>query len=171
MKLLMHICCGPCTTYPLSVIREEGIEPVGVFFNPNIHPIDEFKRRRENVEKLAQIKGLKVNYFDDFRQPDWENFKGEEGQRCTMCYTVRLEQAAKLAASEGYDAFTTTLLVSPYQKHELIKELGEKFAAQYGIKFFYRDFRPGFRQGQKEAKDLGLYRQKYCGCIISLGQR
>lgn len=171
MKLLMHICCGPCTTYPLSVIREEGIEPVGVFFNPNIHPIDEFKRRRENVEKLAQIKGLKVNYFDDFRQPDWENFKGEEGQRCTMCYTVRLEQAAKLASSEGYDAFTTTLLVSPYQKHELIKELGEKFAAQYGVKFFYRDFRPGFRQGQKEAKDLGLYRQKYCGCIISLGQR
>jgi len=171
MKLLLHICCGPCTTYPLSVLREEGIEPVGVFFNPNIHPVDEFKRRRENVEKLAQIKGLKVNYFDDFRQPDWENFKGEDLARCTMCYTVRLEKAAKLAAEGGFDAFTTTLLVSPYQKHELIKELGEKFARQYGTRFYYRDFRPGFRQGQKEAKDLGLYRQKYCGCIISLSQR
>jgi predicted adenine nucleotide alpha hydrolase (AANH) superfamily ATPase len=171
MKLLMHMCCGPCSTYPLSVIRQEGIEPVGVFFNPNIHPIDEFNRRRENVEKLAQIKGLQVNYFDDFSQPDWESFKGEDDLRCAMCYSVRLEQVAKLAASEGYDAFTTTLLVSPYQKHELINELGEKYAAQYGVKFYYRDFRPGFRQGQKEAKDMDLYRQKYCGCIISLRQR
>jgi predicted adenine nucleotide alpha hydrolase (AANH) superfamily ATPase len=171
MKLLMHMCCAPCSVFPLAQLREEGIVPDGVFFNPNIHPVEEFQRRRENVEKLAGIKGLKVSYFDDFRQDDWESFGGTGDARCTMCYAVRLEKAAELAAEGGYDAFTTSLLVSPYQKHDLIKQLGEKFAEKAGVKFFYRDFRPGFRQGQQEAKELGLYRQKYCGCIISYNSR
>ncbi len=168
MKLMMHMCCAPCSTYPLSVLRQEGIEPVGVYYNPNIHPIEEFERRRSTVEQFAAIKGLQVQYFNDFRQPDWEAFAGPGDARCTMCYTTRLKKVAELAAEQGFDAFTTSLLVSPYQKHDLIKQLGEKYAALYGIQFYYRDFRPGFREGQKEAKDLGLYRQKYCGCIISL---
>lgn len=168
MKLLMHMCCAPCSTYPLSVLRREGIEPVGVYFNPNIHPIEEFHRRRDTVEQFAAMKDLTVQYFDDFRQPEWETFSGPDDARCTMCYTIRLQKAAELAASGGYEAFTTSLLVSPYQKHDLIRQLGEKYAAQYGIDFYYMDFRPGFRQGQQEAKELGLYRQKYCGCIISL---
>lgn len=168
MKLMMHMCCAPCSTYPLSVLRQEGIEPVGVFYNPNIHPIEEFERRRSTVEQFAAIKGLQVQYFNDFRQPEWEAFDGPGEARCTMCYTLRMKKAAELAAEQGFDAFTTSLLVSPYQKHDLIKQLGEKYAALNGVQFYYRDFRPGFRQGQKEAKDLGLYRQKYCGCIISL---
>jgi predicted adenine nucleotide alpha hydrolase (AANH) superfamily ATPase len=171
MKLLMHMCCAPCSVFPLAQLREEGIVPDGVFFNPNIHPVEEFQRRQENVEKLAGIKGLKVSYFDDFRQGVWESFSGTGDARCTMCYAVRLEKAAELAAEGEYDAFTTSLLVSPYQKHDLIKQLGEKFAEKAGVKFFYRDFRPGFRQGQQEAKELGLYRQKYCGCIISYNSR
>jgi len=168
MKLMMHMCCAPCSTYPLSVLRQEGIEPVGVFYNPNIHPIEEFERRRSTVEQFAAIKGLEVQYFNDFRQPEWEAFSGPGEARCTMCYTTRLKKIAELASEQGFDAFTTSLLVSPFQKHDLIKQLGEKYAALYGVEFYYRDFRPGFRQGQKEAKDLGLYRQKYCGCIISL---
>ena len=168
MKLLMHMCCAPCSTYPLSVLRQEGIEPTGVFFNPNIHPIEEFQRRRDTVEQFASMKGLNVQYFDDFRQPAWEKFSGSEDARCNMCYSIRLQKAAELAASGGYDAFTTSLLVSPYQKHDLIRQLGDKYAGQYGISFYYKDFRPGFRQGQQEARELGLYRQKYCGCIISL---
>lgn len=168
MKLMMHMCCAPCSTYPLSVLRQEGIEPVGVFYNPNIHPIEEFERRRSTVEQFAAIKGLEVQYFNDFRQPDWEAFPGPGEARCTMCYTTRLKKVAELASEQGFEAFTTSLLVSPYQKHDLIKQLGEKYAALYGIQFYYRDFRPGFREGQKEARDLGLYRQKYCGCIISL---
>jgi predicted adenine nucleotide alpha hydrolase (AANH) superfamily ATPase len=167
MKLLMHMCCAPCSAFPLSQLRQEGIEPEGIYFNPNIHPIEEFERRRENVARLAEIKGLKVEYSDDFRQPEWESFNGTDDARCTMCYAVRLEKTAELAASGGYDAFTTSLLVSPYQKHELIKQLGEKYAAKYGLEFLYRDFRPGFRLGQQEARELGLYRQKYCGCILS----
>lgn len=170
MKLLMHMCCAPCSTFPLAQLRQEGIEPVGVFFNPNIHPIEELERRRENVVKFADIKGLKVEYFGDFRQQEWESFCGSGDARCTMCYTLRLKKAAELAAAGGYDAFTTSLLVSPYQKHDQIKQLGEKFAEKYGVSFFYRDFRPGFRQGQQEAKELELYRQKYCGCIISFNE-
>ncbi len=171
MKLLMHMCCAPCSTYPLSQLRQDGIEPVGVFFNPNIHPIEEFERRKETVKQFAEIKDLKVEYFDDFRQPDWENFTGVPEERCTMCYTVRLQRLAELAANGKYDAFTTSLLVSPYQKHDLIKQLGEKLADQYGVQFYYRDFRPGFRKGQQEARELGLYRQKYCGCIKSFYER
>ncbi len=168
MKLLMHMCCAPCSTYPLSVLRKEGIEPTGVYFNPNIHPIEEFQRRSATIKKFAAIKGLTVQYFDDFMQPDWEKFNGPEDARCAMCYAIRLQKSAELAASGGYEAFTTSLLVSPYQKHDLIRQLGEKYAGQYGVVFYYSDFRPGFRKGQSEARELGLYRQKYCGCIISL---
>ena len=170
MKLLMHMCCAPCSTFPLAQLRQEGIEPVGVFFNPNIHPAEEFERRKETVIQFAKIKELKVEYFNDFSQEVWESYAGTGEARCTMCYSIRLEKAAELAAAGGYEAFTTSLLVSPYQKHDLIKELGEKYAAQYGVDFFYRDFRPGFRQGQQEAREMGLYRQKYCGCIRSLNE-
>lgn len=168
MKLLLHMCCAPCSTYPLSVLKDEGIEPEGLFFNPNIHPLEEHTRRMENVRILSECKGFKVNYFDDFDQTRWENYEGPEASRCAMCYGIRLEKAAAYAAEKGFDAFTTSLLVSPYQKHELIKELGERYAAKYDVGFYYRDFRPGFRQGQQQAKELGLYRQKYCGCIKSL---
>lgn len=167
MKLLLHMCCGPCSVYPISVLQEDNINFEGLFYNPNIHPIDEFQRRKENVEKFAQIKGIPVTYFDDFKQSVWEALKDDNRQRCSMCYTIRLDKAAQYAKEKGFDAFTTTLLVSPYQNHELIKELGERLSEKYGIGFYYRDFRPGFRQGQQMAKEMELYRQKFCGCIIS----
>ncbi|NTV88951.1 MAG: epoxyqueuosine reductase QueH [Clostridiales bacterium] len=167
MKLLMHMCCAPCAVYPLSAVREEGVEVEGLFFNPNIHPYEEYTLRRENVEILSGLENLKVTYIDDFRQTEWEAFNGPDIERCTMCYLVRMDKAAAFAAQNGYDAFTTSLLVSPYQKHDLIRELGEKSAVKYGTQFFYRDFRQGFRPGQQKAKEMGLYRQKYCGCIIS----
>lgn len=167
MKLLLHMCCGPCSVYPVSVLEEEGIEFGGLFFNPNIHPMDEFVRRKENVEKFADIKNICVEYMDEFRQEVWEKFGADNENRCNMCYTLRIDKTAQFAKENGFDAFTTTLLVSPYQNHELIVELAKKAAEKYGTRFYYRDFRPGFRQGQQDAKELGLYRQKYCGCIIS----
>ncbi|NLC69250.1 MAG: epoxyqueuosine reductase QueH [Clostridiaceae bacterium] len=168
MKLLLHMCCAPCTVYPARVLKEEGIEFEGLFHNPNIHPFEEFTRRRENLEILAGINGLTVNYIDDFDQAGWEGFRGEGEERCRMCYSRRLEKAAQFASQEGFGAFTTTLLVSPYQKHDVIREIGENMAKKYGVGFYYRDFRPGFRKGQQLAREMGLYRQKYCGCIISL---
>lgn len=170
MKLLMHMCCAPCSVYPLSALRDEGIDVEGLFCNPNIHPKDEYDRRRENVEVFSQAKDLEVNYIDDFRQHTWEGFKGSAGERCNMCYGIRMDKAAAYAAEHGFDAFTTSLLVSPYQKHELIRELGEKSAKKHGVEFYYKDFRPGFRQGQQMAKEMGLYRQKFCGCIVSYNE-
>jgi epoxyqueuosine reductase len=170
MKLLLHICCGPCSVYPISVLEDEKVSFEGFFFNPNIHPIEEFNKRKENVEKVSNVKQFKTHYFDDFNQKTWEAFKGTEDQRCNMCYSLRLEKTAIFAKENGFDAFTTTLLVSPYQKHDLIKELGMKFAKKHGVEFFYRDFRPGFRQGQQQAKEMCLYRQKFCGCIVSKGE-
>ncbi len=167
MKILMHMCCGPCAVYPVSVLQEENLEVEGLFFNPNIHPKEEFLKRKENCRKLCEAYGIPLSEEEDFLQEKWENYPGTEGERCNMCYSIRLDRTAKAAAEKGYDAFTTSLLVSPYQKHDLIKELGEKFAKKYGIKFYYRDFRPGFREGQQKARELSLYRQKFCGCIVS----
>lgn len=147
MKLLLHICCGPCAVYPVNVLREEGIYFEGLFYNPNIHPYDEFIRRKENVKKLSEIKNVPVKYMDDFSQEIWEKLGEDNEKRCNMCYALRIDKVAGYAKENGFDAFTTTLLVSPYQKHELIVELSKRAGEKYGIEFFYKDFRPGFRAG------------------------
>jgi len=167
MKLLLHMCCGPCSVYPTSVLMDENIEFKGIFYNPNIHPIDEFKLRMENVKIFSEKKGFDVEYCEDFMEQEWLDFKGSNDERCTFCYETRLDKVALYASLNGFDAFTTTLLVSPYQKHDVIEELGENYALKYGVSFYYRDFRPGFRIGQQSAREMGLYRQKFCGCIIS----
>lgn len=167
MRLLLHMCCGPCSIYPVSVFKQEGIDFEGVYYNPNIHPIEEYERRMENVKILSQQRNFKVSYIDGFMQDKWEQFTGEDNERCTMCYTIRIDRVAEYAKANSFDAFTTSLLISPYQKHDLIKSLGERAAQEQGIDFYYRDFRPYFREGQSMAKEAGLYRQKYCGCIIS----
>jgi predicted adenine nucleotide alpha hydrolase (AANH) superfamily ATPase len=171
MKLLMHMCCAPCTTYPLTVLRTKNIDITGFFYNPNIHPLEEYNRRLETVKEYSRLVNLDVICIDGFMEDTWLNYKGDGFSRCNMCYSIRLDKVASYAKENGYDAFTTSLLVSPYQKHELIKELGDKFAKKYGIEFYYEDFRIGFREGQAIAKELGLYRQKYCGCIISYNER
>ena len=168
MKLLLHTCCGPCTVYPAQQLKDKGIDFTGMYFNPNIHPIDEFEKRKENLKKLSAVMDFEVIYFEDFAQERWENgcFENIEG-RCRMCYTLRFDRVAAEAANRGYDAFSTTLLVSPYQRHDMIKEICGVVAVKYGIKFYYEDFRSGYRDGQAKAKEYGLYRQKYCGCIKS----
>jgi len=167
MKLLLHMCCAPCSVYPGIVLSGEGINYEGFFYNPNIHPYEEFQRRRDNVAKYGDLKGITINYIDESDQEKWENFTGCAEERCSMCYFTRLEKTAQFASQHGFDAFTTTLLVSPYQKHDLIKNIAEDFSKEYNIDFYYKDFRSGFREGQRLAKEMGLYRQKYCGCIIS----
>lgn len=171
MKLLMHMCCAPCSTYPLKMLKEKSIEVEGLFYNPNIHPLEEYNHRKNTVEIFSSISNLKVNYIDSYMEDVWLNYNDQNISRCTMCYSIRLNKTAEYAKENGYDAFTTSLLVSPYQKHELIKELGEKYSKIYDIPFYYEDFRIGYREGQNIARDLGLYRQKYCGCIISYNER
>jgi predicted adenine nucleotide alpha hydrolase (AANH) superfamily ATPase len=167
-KTLLHVCCAPCTIHPLSELRREGLEVEGFFYNPNIHPYLEWLRRKETMEDYARSVELPVEVREGYDLGDFLRRTAPiENDRCGECYAIRLEQAAKYASEKGFDAYTTTLLVSPYQQHQLVCEAGEKAGAKYGIPFLYRDFRGGFRNAQAEAKALGLYRQPYCGCIFS----
>ena len=169
MKLLLHTCCAPCSVYCIDELREEGIEPTVYWFNPNIHPYTEYKARRDCLEEYTKSIGVKAIFEENYGLEDFcKNVVNNLNTRCKdYCYPVRLEQTAKYAKENGYDAFSTTLLVSPYQNHDAIIEIANRMAEKYGIKFLYRDFRVGFWKGHEEAKKLQLYLQHYCGCIFS----
>lgn len=169
MKLLMHTCCAPCSVYCIDSLRKEGIEPVVYWYNPNIHPYVEYKTRRDTLKEYTKSINVNAIFEEEYGLVNFcKNVVDDLGNRCkNYCYKVRLEQTAKYAKEHGFDTITTTLLVSPYQKHDILKEQGEEIAKKYGLNFLYRDFRVGFKEGQAKAKELGLYMQKYCGCIFS----
>ena len=171
MRILVHICCAPCFTYPHKRLVEEGHDITGFFYNPNIHPYQEYKNRKVALEQYVEMKPAKVIYKDDY---DIENYlRGalDAKDRCMSCYMLRLSETAKTAALLGFEAFTTTLLISPYQKHELLAEVGKKFADENGIEFYYEDFREGYQESREIARGFELYMQKYCGCIFSEKER
>ena len=174
MKLLLHICCGPCAIYPSETLRGEGFSAVdGFFYNPNIHPYGEYMARKSALEEYSRRSGLRVF----FHKYDMKNFfravSGNEdpGARCERCWRMRIEQTAHIASRNGYTHFTTTLLVSPYQDQAKIKEICAHSASKHNVDFVSRDFRDGFRASQDKAKEGGLYRQKYCGCLYSEQER
>ena len=172
MKILLHVCCGPCTVYPLSSLREQGHDPVGFFFNPNIHPFKEFKRRINALDDLARRTGFKVDIVRDYGLKEYlRKVVFHEEKRCGFCYEMRLVETVKHAREIGADGFTTTLLYSKYQNHELICSQAEKLAEESGIPFVYEDFRKGWQEGIDRSIDMGLYRQPYCGCIYSEQER
>ncbi len=172
MNTLMHICCAPCANQPVAALREEGFSVTGFWFNPNIHPYTEYQARKHTLERYAGEIGLKlvVGGTYDLR-PFITAVAGDIGGRCAYCYRCRMEAAAQYAAENGYDSFTTSLLVSPYQRHELIRAAAEEMGEKYGVQFLYRDFRPLFQAGQEYARAHGFYMQKYCGCIFSEEER
>ena len=168
MKLLLHICCAPCSVACIRQLRSEGIEPTGFWYNPNIHPFTEYRARRNCLREYAQGIGLTLVEEDEYGLERFvKAVVGDIENRCGYCYGLRLGQAAKYAAEHGFDAFCTTLTVSPYQDTPLIFETGEKLARAFGVKFAPYDFSPRYREGQDEARALGLYMQKYCGCVFS----
>ncbi len=173
MKLLLHICCGPCLIYPLEKLRSDGFEVEGIFYNPNIHGFTEYQNRKKAVEEISRIKNIKT-FFGDY---DLENYfkavvgSEEKEKRCPICWELRLNKAAAFAKANNFDYFTTTLLVSPYQDIEVIKKIGEAVAEKFKVKFHYEDFRTGFRKAHAEAKEMGIYCQKYCGCVYSEVER
>jgi hypothetical protein len=172
MKILLHVCCGPCAVYPLKVLRELGHSVEGYFYNPNIHPFREFKRRISALEEMAGKEKFQVNIDDNYGLTEYlRRVVFNETSRCSICYDMRLEQTAERARTEGVDAFSTTLLYSRYQNHDLIGEKGEILARKYGVAFYYEDFRKGWQEGIDRSKSMGLYRQPYCGCIYSEQER
>lgn len=171
-KTLLHICCAPCSVSCIETLRSEGIEPVGFWYNPNIHPVTEYRARRDTLIEYAKNINMELHLQDDYGLRDFVRavYPTLEN-RCAMCYEMRMVEAARFACEKGLDSFSTTLLISPYQNHELIIETAEQAAKKFGIKFLYRDFRPFFREGQKKAREMGFYMQKYCGCIFSEEER
>ncbi len=155
--------------YPVEKLKKDGFEVVGFFYNPNIHPLEEYERRNAAVVDSSRAIGCGVIY-PEYEPAEFMDALGEIKEspaRCRMCWALRLKKTAVFAAGNGFDYFTTTLLVSPYQDQKSLKELGEEAARQEGINFYFEDFRPGFRQAHNQAKAKGIYCQKYCGCIYS----
>jgi predicted adenine nucleotide alpha hydrolase (AANH) superfamily ATPase len=172
MKLLLHICCANCAIYPLERIGEKGIEVVGYFFNPNIHPYQEYQKRLEALRQYSKKVGLEVIYRDEYLLEEFlKNVAQRPEVRCEYCYSIRLEATAREAKKSGFDQFSTTLLQSTHQNHQRIKETGEHFSKEVGILFYYEDFRQGWKRGVEVSKEMGLYRQQYCGCIYSEKER
>jgi epoxyqueuosine reductase len=162
-KLLLHTCCAPCTTYTFDWLKENEFEVTGFFYNPNIHPAEEYEKRRKCFEDYS----LRVNLPAVFIDNDLKTRAGD----CWNCYGTRLYAAARFAKNNGFESFTTTLLISPYQKHDMIRAAGEMAAEEAGIEFFYHDFREGFSRSRQLSFRHGLYRQKYCACEASLSSR
>ena len=172
MRMLLHICCGPCATYPVQYLRGEDITIYGYFDNPNIHPYREWLKRKETLAKYAEEVGLQVIYNENYQMEAFlQAVVHREAQRCRYCYAMRLEQAGRVARKGKFDCFSTTLLVSPYQNHPLIKETGEAVGEKYGVPFYYADFRSGYQEGVRLSREMEMYRQQYCGCIYSEKER
>lgn len=172
-KLLLHTCCAPCSVYCIDSLRKEEIEPTLYWYNPNIHPYMEYKARRDTLKQYADTINVDAIFEEEYGLKTFcKNVIGDLENRCqNYCYKIRLEQTAKYAKENGFTSISTTLLISPYQKHDVLKKQGEEIAKKYDLQFLYRDFRIGFREGQTKARELGLYMQKYCGCVFSEEER
>lgn len=166
------MCCANCALYPLQELRREGHEIFGFFYNPNIHPFQEYKKRLDAVKEIEEKLAIRMIYQDRYELEDFlRSVAFREGERCKVCYHIRLEAAAGIARKGNFDAFTSTLLGSKHQNHELIKAIGREAGKKHGIDFFYSDFREGWAEGREMSHRLGLYRQQYCGCIYSEKER
>jgi len=173
LRLLLHCCCGPCATLVAEHFRAVGHDVVGWFFNPNIHPEEERRKREVTLGEAAAAAGLPL-------LPEGQGMRPEEflwrlarrrGRRCLACYEVRLEATARRGAEQGFDAFASTLVISPYQDLNSIAEIGEEAGEAAGIEFQFVDLRGAYPKSCERARELDLYRQNYCGCMFSALER
>lgn len=172
-RLLLHACCGPCSIAPVRHLLAEGFEVTALFYNPNIHPLQEYRRRAEAMAAAAERLGISVIWKHGEYDPSvyFRAVTFRETNRCFHCYQLRLERTAQIARKGGFDAFSSTLLYSKMQKHEMIADLGRDLAGGSSCEFLYRDFREGWKEGIEVSKEWGLYRQQYCGCLYSEAER
>ena len=169
-RLLLHACCGPCLIEPLEALSAEADEVAIVYANPNIHPAAEYMRRRDTLCVYAERLGIQVieTAYDPALWLEVAGpFASDPARRCRACYRLRLGQSARIAAENGYDAIATTLTVSPFQDPEAIREEGERAASEAGVTYLHRDFRDRYAQATRRSRELAMYRQNYCGCLMS----
>jgi predicted adenine nucleotide alpha hydrolase (AANH) superfamily ATPase len=171
--VFLHACCGPCSTVAVPAWRAEGVEPRLWSWNPNLQPAVEHERRRESLLRFAAAEEVALVAAPEPRPGEawraWAASLSEQPaeKRCATCLRLRLADAAEAAAACGAARFSTTLSVSPYQRHDLIRAGGEAAAADHGVEYVYLDLRSRFRESYAASRRLGLYRQKYCGCAAS----
>ncbi len=179
--LLLHSCCAPCSSYVLEYLSNYFSITI-FYYNPNIYPNEEYSRRADEQKNLINALAVRnpVNFIEGEYNPDsffnavqgFEN-EAEGGERCFRCYELRLNEAAILAKSNGFDYFTTTLSISPHKNAEKLNEIGAILAEKYGIKYLPSDFKKknGYKRSIELSKEYGLYRQDYCGCIFSINKK
>lgn len=183
-KILLHMCCGPCSCYPTKKLRTAELEPVGFFFNPNIHPYQEWRQRLNTAKDFAEKVAMQINVVNHYGLRDFldrvykvvdieDTIKFSDGHhaRCKICYAWRFFETAKFAAENHFKIWSSTLFYSIHQNHDLMKSTAEAIAKQVGVKFYYEDFRVGWQEGIDLSHELNLYRQNYCGCIFSEEER
>ena len=171
-SVLIHCCCAHCAAYTVEHWREQGHVICAFWYNPNIHPYMEHQHRLEAMRSLALemkfplIEAEGYDLIEYFRR-----VVGHEAQRCQYCFRIRLSKTAETAHQMGFSAFTTTLLISPHQKHDLLREIGNQLAEETGVPFLYADLRKRYSDSRLMTKGLDLYRQQYCGCVYSEWER
>ena len=160
MKILLHACCVHCVVIPYNILKEKGMDVTILWYNPNIHPYRDYKRRMDCIKDWTSKNDINLILYDEYPLEDWLKKALESPNRCVFCYDDRLKKNFEIAEKESFDLFTTSLLYSLHQNHYLIKKLGEKIG---GDRFYYHDFRKYY----EKYAIRGYYRQGYCGCIFS----
>lgn len=172
MKLLLHVCCGPCSIYPIGELQKKDYELSTYFYNPNIHPFKEFQRRLSTLKDYLCEIDVPLIADENYGLTEFVRKAAfNEEKKCLICYKTRLQATVEMAKKEGFEAFTTTLLYSKYQQHSVIVAFCTRLADENGLSFIYEDFREGWQQGIDESKTKKMYRQPYCGCIYSEQER
>ena len=174
IPLLLHACCGPCSLEPVRLLRAEGFEPTILWSNPNIQPLSEHERRLETLRAWARdVARVDVIVAGDDRGA-WERACAPAGfdreRRCRACYALRLAEACRVARERGFEFVSTTLAVSPYQLFDVCGEQLRAVCATHGLTAVWRDFRPHYAEATRESRELGMYRQNYCGCRFSAAE-
>ena len=171
-SVLVHACCAHCTAYIIEYWRGQGYDVTAFWYNPNIHPYTEHNLRLEAMKSLSHNMNFPLVIVEgyDFKEY-FRRVAGHEDERCAFCFELRLDRTAKKAKEMGIEAFTSSLLISPHQKHELAWEIGERIASTGGVDFLYTDLRKRYSDSRHITKPMDLYRQQYCGCIYSEFER
>ena len=176
-KMLLHVCCAPCSTVVLERLKEEYAVTV-FFFNPNIHPKAERDKRLDEMQRLAELLGFGV-LSGEYAAKEWFRLiRGMEslpegGERCTRCFEMRLRKTAEVAREKEFDIFATSLTLSPHKDAERINRLGRDIAVEFGLRYYESNFKKknGYQRSIELSREYGLYRQDYCGCIFSKKER
>jgi predicted adenine nucleotide alpha hydrolase (AANH) superfamily ATPase len=173
-RLLLHACCAPCATYTVGRLRDEGFAVEALWYNPNIAPAREHDLRRASMVRFAELVDLAVEWAPGYPVQDYEcavDGCPERPDRCEACYRLRLGRTAQTARAQDFDAFTTTLLISPYQDQDLIRGVGREMGQEHNVEFYFENFRRGWSERGRLTREYGLYRQRYCGCTYSRVER